>query len=100
MPCGEAGYPEAAWAFGTLAAREDRSLNLALLRLDRAGAVVKQNPDLAVARALVLERAGQKSAMVSALAEAASYATSAEQRTWALARMDAARATAKSASTP
>jgi hypothetical protein len=86
--------PEAAWAFGMLAASTKQQLGSALQRLLSASEIVPRNADLAMATALVYESWQQPEQMRSHLEDTARFARSAEQRRWARARLeDASKAT-------
>ena len=85
---------EAAWAFGILAARLQRSPSLAMRRLQRASELMPINADLAMAKALLCEAAGHSAEMIAHLAETARFSRSTEQRAWALQRLQSARTAA------
>ena len=82
---------EAAWGFGLLAAHLNRTPDLAMRRLERASELMPMNADLAMAKALLCQTNGRSGEMISHLADTARFSSSAEQRAWALARIDAAR---------
>ena len=88
---------EAAWAFGMLAARLERSLYLATRRLDHARERVPINADLAMAQALVCQLNGERGQMIVHLTETARFSRFAEQQDWALARLANERAAAPKA---
>jgi hypothetical protein len=83
--------PEAAWAFGMLAASTKQQLGTALQRLLSASESMPRHADLAMATALVYESWQQPEQMRSYLEDTARFARSAEQRLWARARLEDAR---------
>jgi hypothetical protein len=83
--------PEAAWAFGMLAASTKQQLGSALQRLLSASENMPKHADLAMATALVYESRQQQDQMISHLADTARFARSAEQRTWARTRLEEAK---------
>lgn len=91
---------EAAWGFGFLAARLARSPSLAMRRLQRASELMPRNADLAMAKVLLCEALGHSAESIAHLAEMARFSRSAEQRAWALARIDAARTASRVAPPP
>jgi hypothetical protein len=74
--------PEAAWAFGMLAAATNQQLGLALQRLFSASELAPRNADIAMAIAMVYQALGKPEKKMVYVREAARYARSAEQRQW------------------
>ncbi|MEO8018148.1 MAG: hypothetical protein ABI769_10065 [Pseudomonadota bacterium] len=80
--------PEAAWAFGILAASSKQMLGSALQRLLSASESAPMNSDLAMASALVYEAMQKPMKMIAALEDASRYSRSAEQRKRARQRIE------------
>lgn len=87
--------PEAAWAFGMLAASLNTQLEPALHLLKDIAKSTPMNPDLAMATALVHEALQQPEEMLVSLANTARYSRSIDQRLWAARRIEEFRRSKK-----
>jgi hypothetical protein len=87
----EAHDPEAAWAFGMLAASLNTQLEPALKFLEAARQSAPRNSDLAMASALIHEARRQPEEMLASLADTARYSRSVDQRLWAMRRIEELR---------
>ncbi|MEO8018145.1 MAG: hypothetical protein ABI769_10050 [Pseudomonadota bacterium] len=83
--------PEAAWAFGMLAASTNQLLGSALQRLLSASESAPRNADIAMATALVYEALQKPDKMLAQLKFAARFARSGEQRAWARQKISASK---------
>jgi hypothetical protein len=82
--------PEAAWAFGLLAASTSRQLDSALQRLQSASERLPLNADLAMAMAKIYESRHQLDQMIFHLENVSRFARTPEQRLWARQRIEEA----------
>jgi hypothetical protein len=83
--------PEAAWAFGMLAASTNQLLGSALQRLLSASEGMPRNADISMAIALVYETLQKPGKMIAHLQDTARFSRSAEQRAWAKRRIELVR---------
>jgi tetratricopeptide (TPR) repeat protein len=83
--------PEAAWAFGMLAASTNQLLGSALQRLLSASERFPMSADIAMATALVYESLGKPERMIAHLRDTERFARSIEMRAWAKRRIELAR---------
>jgi tetratricopeptide (TPR) repeat protein len=75
--------PEAAWAFGLLAASTNQQLETALKHLLTVSKIAPDNPDIAMAIAQLYEAGKQSEEMLPWLQKTARFSHSTEQRLWA-----------------
>jgi hypothetical protein len=79
--------PEAAWAYGRLAASMKRDLDQALQRVKQARTALPEHPDLALAAALLHDARGETNSSLLRLRDFARFTRSPEERTWARSRL-------------
>jgi hypothetical protein len=75
--------PEAAWAYGMLAAQLKRDLDEAMNRVKAAREVLPEHSDLAMAAALLHSARGESNSMMLRLRDVARFTRSPEERSWA-----------------
>lgn len=78
---------ESAWGYALLAAGLQTRLDIALTRLAAVDVRLPDHPDLAEARARILEARGDGAAMLPALLTVLRHTSSAKQRAWAAQRI-------------
>jgi hypothetical protein len=82
--------PEAAWAFGMLAASTQQFQGLAVQRLLSASEIAPASAEISMALALIHESMGKQEKMIAHLKDMERFSRSAVQRTWARERLNRA----------